>query len=134
MGTYSDQASEVFDKIIQQICKPGSVSPKGCLSFIYACRRRQAQATYPPASGEQPYMRRYTWSYNSQGVRLRTLLPKPVSSYLTFSPLPPEEGGYFLLPYSTLTGSFPLRSTMLCVARTLLFLSEDSQRQTDLLY
>lgn len=48
-----------------------------------------------------------------------------------------QGGGYFLLPYSTLTDSFPLRSTMLCIAQTFLFppsINENGQRQTDLLY
>ena len=51
-----------------------------------------------------------------------------VSSYLTFSPLPDESGGYSLLRYSTLTDSFPLRSMVLCVART--FLTPEGERQT----
>ena len=51
-----------------------------------------------------------------------------MSSYLTFSPLPDESGGYSLLRYSTLTDSFPLRSMVLCVART--FLTPEGERQT----
>ena len=50
-----------------------------------------------------------------------------VGSYPTFSPLPPEEGGCFLLLYSTLTDCFPLRSGMLCVARTFLLHPEDAR-------
>jgi len=67
--------------------------------------------------------------------------PGPVSSYLTFSPLPAEaffglrsfreagsEGwasrssadGYFLLHYNTLADIFPLGSMMLCADRTFL--------------
>lgn len=45
----------------------------------------------------------------------------PVSSYLTFSPLPITRiGGYFLLCYSTLTSTYPLGSMVLCAARTFL--------------
>ena len=78
-------------------------------------------------------MRRYTWSYNSQVVRLYILLYRPVSSYLTFSPLPLIGAVVLCYLNSALTNSFPLRNTMLCVARTFLFLPCGSQRQTDLL-
>jgi len=55
----------------------------------------------------------------------------PVSSYLTFSPLPPKPwrrlafarlstGGYFLLHYYTLADIFLLGNMVLCVARTFL--------------
>ena len=44
------------------------------------------------------------------------------------------QSGYFLLPYSTLTDSFPLRNTMLYIARTFLFSLRSDQRQTGLLY
>ena len=55
-----------------------------------------------------------------------------VGSYPTFSPLPGnlirfrgislrKLGGYFLLHYSALADGFPLKSRMLCVARTFLF-------------
>lgn len=50
-----------------------------------------------------------------------------MSSYLTFSPLPDEAGGYSLLRYSTLTDSFSLRSMVLYVART--FLSPLTKRR-----
>ena len=39
-----------------------------------------------------------------------------------------QAGGRFLLRYSTLTDSFPLRSMVLCVART--FLTSEDERQT----
>ena len=45
---------------------------------------------------------------------------RPVSSYLAFSPLPTEVGGYSLLHYSILANSFPLGSMVPCVARTFL--------------
>ena len=45
-----------------------------------------------------------------------------VGAYPTFSPLPDlETGGNFLLHYFTFTDDFPLKSKMLCVARTFLF-------------
>ena len=55
-----------------------------------------------------------------------------VGSYPTFSPLPSnlirirrfslrKPGGSFLLHYSTFADGFPLKSRMLCVARTFLF-------------
>ena len=45
----------------------------------------------------------------------------PVSSYLTFSPLPPREVAViFCHIISTVTDSFPLRNMMLYVARTFL--------------
>ena len=57
------------------------------------------------------------------------MLPSgPVSSYLTFSPLPSttlrRTGGNFLLHYYTLTDIFPLGSMVLCVARTFLGANE----------
>ncbi|GKG75851.1 hypothetical protein CE91St1_49940 [Parabacteroides goldsteinii] len=57
------------------------------------------------------------------------MLQDPVSSYLTFSPLPDESGGYFLLHYFALADNFPLRSMVLFVART--FLTSEDERQTD---
>jgi len=49
---------------------------------------------------------------------------RPVSSYLTFSPLPQHpkgrRGGNFLSHYSTVADSLPLASMVLCVARTFL--------------
>ena len=51
-----------------------------------------------------------------------------MGSYLTFSPLVRERNGYFLLHYCPLSETFPLRSTMPCVARTFLSPSRDSDR------
>ena len=50
------------------------------------------------------------------------LPPDPVSSYLTFSPLPLDkaQGGFFLLHYYTFSDIFPLGNMVLCVARTFL--------------
>jgi hypothetical protein len=50
------------------------------------------------------------------------LPPRPVSPYLTFSPLPFDnaQGGYFLLRYYTLADIFPLGNMVLFVARTFL--------------
>ena len=53
------------------------------------------------------------------------LLPR----LLTLTVLPKEEGGCFLLRYSTLADSFLLGSGMLCVARTFLMHAE-CKRQT----
>ena len=44
------------------------------------------------------------------------------------SPLFRERNGYFLLHYCPLSETFPLRSTMPCVARTFLSPSRDSDR------
>ena len=51
-----------------------------------------------------------------------------MGSYLTFSPLFRERNVYFLLHYCPLSETFPLRSTMPCVARTFLSPSRDSDR------
>ena len=69
-------------------------------------------------------MRRYTRPCNPSVVRLPILLQEPVSSYLTFSPLPFEKGGYFLLLNSAFTNSYPLDSRVLCVVRTFLFYNQ----------
>ena len=54
--------------------------------------------------------RRYTWSFNPSGVRLATSPPRPVSSYLTFSPFPRPEARLLFsvtLPYPF--GYLPVR-------------------------
>ena len=48
------------------------------------------------------------------------IAPDLVGSYPTFSPLPTEIGGYFLLRRFTLTDDFPLGSMVSSVARTFL--------------
>lgn len=55
---------------------------------------------------------------------------RPVSSYLTFSPLPAYAGGCFLLQTFALADDFPLRSGLLFVARTFLLPTTCGKRQT----
>ena len=44
-----------------------------------------------PRLGRAALGRRYTWSFNPSGVRLAMSPPRPVSFYLTFSPIPRPE-------------------------------------------
>lgn len=46
----------------------------------------------------------------------------------------PKHGGYFLLRYSNLAACFPLRSIVLCVARTFLTSAKADERQTGKLH
>jgi hypothetical protein len=66
----------------------------------------------------------YIWLCNPKDVRLTMLPQSPVRFYRTFSPVPgydtSKPGGYFLLRCYPLSKIFPLRSTVLCVARTFL--------------
>lgn len=64
---------------------------------------------------------------STPGVHSIDITADLVSSCLTFSPLPLEGGGYFLLHLLTLADHFLLGSGMPCVART--FLSLLWQRQ-----
>jgi hypothetical protein len=54
----------------------------------------------PPGIRRAALNSRYTWSFSPGGGRQPVSPPEPVSSYLTFSPLPftgkPIWGGYFL--------------------------------------
>ena len=74
----------------QRACKPGSVlfQQEKCLSFISTDGHPSALATYPPASDEQSYMRRCTWSCNPSDVRTPGVAIGAVGSYPAFSPLP----------------------------------------------
>lgn len=56
-------------------------------------------------------------THDSYNIRVT---PNLVGSYPTFSPLPTEVGGYFLLRSFTLTSDFPLGSMASSVARTFL--------------
>ena len=119
----------------QRAYKPGSVLlPKEkCLSFISTDGRPSALATYPPASGELPYMRRCTWSCNPSDVRTPGVAIGAVGSYPAFSPLPSLTlrrlfSVTFPLPFD----NFPLGSMVLCVART--FLLSCEKRQTGSLF
>lgn len=63
-----------------------------------------------PRPGRAALKRRYTWSFNPSGVRLVTSPPRPVSSYLTFSPFPRPEARLLFsvtLPYPF--GYLPVR-------------------------
>ena len=56
-----------------------------------------------PRLGRAALGHRYTWSFNPSGVRLPVSPPGPVSSYLTFSPLPRQVGAvlfcYTAIPF-----------------------------------
>ena len=108
---------------------------KGCLSFIYEQCRHCPLSFYPPAWTGRP-LSLLTCAKQSfaglhelstLGVHSIDITADLVSSCLTFSPLPLEGGGYFLLHLLTLADHFPLGSGMPCVART--FLSLLWQRQ-----
>lgn len=61
------------------------------------------------------------WSFNTQGLPKYMSPYKPVSSYLTFSPLPRNRGGIFSVALSVIpTGAFLLGSELLYVVRTFL--------------
>ncbi len=109
--------------------KPGSVFRRGGLpSFIWACRRRQARSTYPPASGGPPVTPAYLVFQLLRFARHPMSPPSPVGSYPTISPITCEPANRnhrlvcFLLHllYSDKSESFPLGSRMPCAARTFL--------------
>ena len=118
----------------QQACKPGSVSQKGFPSFIWDNCCQLPLAAYPfrlscrsgyqggqPCLSELTENPEYTWPYSSWGARLRLSPNGPVSSYLTFSPLPLQSGAVIFCSTShTLADIFPLGSMMPCAARTFL--------------
>ena len=88
---------------------------------IYLLRRSLAvSSNLPPDIGRAALNCRYTWSCNPRGAQPRSIATLAVGSYPTFSPLPHECGGYFLLHYYTLTSIKPLTCAVLCVARTFL--------------
>lgn len=112
-------------KRIQQAYKPGSVSRKNGMFVIYLEQMSPfVSSNLPPDIGRailhasvymilQPI--RHTASYVA--IAPGELLPH------LFTLIPTNRDGYFLLYYSTLANSFPLRSMELCVARTFLFQS-----------
>ena len=96
----------------KQTCKPGSVSRKTGTSIIYLAVTLLLQSSSLPLmiirtgvqkQGGQPCERKrwswYIWLCNPWDVRLSGSPPKPVSSYITFSPLSGKPDGYFLLRY-----------------------------------
>lgn len=112
--------------------------------FIYGGRHHPPLSSYPPACAAngtrtgRPLTPVYA-DFHLPRCTARTVTSRPVSSCLTFSPLPPIRlytlpgqwpalpalpapcgGGYFLLHCSALADSFPLRSGMPCAARTFL--------------
>ena len=96
-------------------------SATGRASIIYLLRRSLAvSSNLPPDIGRAALNCRYTWSCNPRGVLPRSIATLAVGSYPAFSPLPPEDGGYFLLHFYTLTNIKPLTCAVLCVARTFL--------------
>ena len=104
-----------------------------------ACRQRQSDG--PPSDAGLRGL-------SSSDVYSTTVASRLVSSYLTFSPLPPEwktrhaglhptacGGGCFLLHVSALADSFPLGSGMPCAAQTFLCRTSISElRNTDRSY
>ena len=126
----------------QQACKPDSVPAESSARDIPAgfhhlscpaitCRIHRPTPRHRASSPD----RRYTWSFNPWSVRLAALPPRPVSSYLTFSPFPRPcgQGGYFLLHLHTLADIFPLGSMALCVVRTFLPRPEGLERWNGML-
>ena len=109
-------------QIIKQNDKPGYVVGR---SSIQTCCRQQAQATYLKRDG-QPH-RFFSVLLRMGFTGTPSVTRRPVSSYLTFPPLPDESGGIFLLhfPWShlhrTLSGILP------CEARTFLTASLSSE-------
>ena len=105
----------------QSTCKPGSVPPKGRLSFIYSRCHHRAKAFYPPTRASNPQ----TSVYANLQLPRRTARTSLHDRWALTPPSHPypvcSQGGYFLLHYSTFADSFPLGSRTLYVARTFLF-------------
>ncbi len=92
-------------------CKPGSVpGPKsGPLSFIYGGSHLPSQATYPPASGEQPLVAGIH-GLATHGTYCRaTLLPPRWALTPPFHPYPPENGRYACGRFFSVTLAIPSR-------------------------
>ena len=66
--------------------------------------------------GRAALKHRFTWSCNLSVAHLCESLRTMVVSYTAFSPLPAYSGGYFLLPYHTLTHicSFNRHNALCC--------------------
>lgn len=105
----------------QQVYKPDSVPLEDSIIYL----------TQPTLQlGRAALKRRFTWSCNLQVAHQCESLRIMVVSYTTFSPLPYFYGGYFLLPYHTLTHICSFNSTMLFVVRTFLSLTRAIERPT----
>ena len=107
----------------QSVYKPGSVPYKNKVSVIYLRLLSPVGSSGLPSDvGRATLINAGLHDLTTPKMHSPHITIRLVGSYPTFSPLPfPErKGGYFLLHYSTLAGSFLLGSRMLCVARTFL--------------
>ena len=109
----------------QSACKPGSVPvPCGQAPAIYLRLLSPAGSSGLPSDvGRATLIMSVYMTLQLLRRTARHVTMRLVGSYPAFSPLPrsEEQGGCFLLRYSTLTDGFLLGSRMLCVARTFLF-------------
>jgi len=80
----------------------------------------QGSIVLPSDSDGPPFVSAGLRELSTPRMHSTDVTARLVSSYLTFSPLPAEAGGYFLLHDLTLTDYFPLRSGVPYVARTFL--------------
>ena len=108
-------------------CKPGSVpgANPGPLSFISGGSLLPSQATYPPASGEQPLIAGIHGLATRETYCRAASLPPRWALTPPFHPYPPglrksPAGGRSLLRSYTLTDIKSLACAVLCVARTFL--------------
>ena len=111
------QALSIVAYAISRVLFTTCVAP---LSFILDDNHLPPLATYPPTLDEQPLVVGIHGLATHEVHGPRSIATLAVGSYPTFSPLPPEGGGYFLLHYYTLTSIKPLTCVVLCVARTFL--------------
>jgi len=120
------------EDFVTRIYKPGSVSTGGCLSFIWGKCRHLPLSAYPPRLSEQPSSLGLFGLSSHEVYPIQQLPAIPVSSYLTFSPLPQRIVAvifcgtccHFVLRQN----AFPLGSMVLCDARTFLYLLLDSDK------
>ena len=125
-------------KVVGVGCKPSSVLLGLCWSIAHNrpsesslrhssmhCALTQATlALYPSASGEQPYILPIYLSLQPVGGTVpATLLPGRWALTPPFHPYPSCDGRLFSVTFNlAVADNFPLRSTVLCVARTFLSL------------
>ena len=116
-----------------QVYKPGSVSARR-IPIIYLALTLLSGSNdlpiLPPEGNDEQPLRQNLFGLSTRKVYHATVVTnRPVSSYLTISPLPRQDKVfvgvvYFLLHSLSLIShpinAFPLGSTVLCVARTFL--------------
>ena len=150
--TFNFQLSIFNSKMFGVGCKPGSVllcSPWSVAhnrpwrsslrhSSMHCALTQATLALYPSASGEQPYILPIYLSLQPVGSTVPgVLLPERWALTPPFHPYPSCDGRLFSVTFNlAVADNFPLRSTVLCVARTFLSLPKreaatKSPRQTD---